>query len=139
MSYGNSQQMLLNQLQNMMGQMASLMQQASNIPMQETAPMLPPTVAAPSPPLRTVQSVHGIEAAREEQSKLKAGESAILLDDNDAVFYMIVKDKEGKSPKKIQVGRFTLEDEPDPPKYVTQDDLASFKQDILDAIKGEKK
>ena len=101
--------------------------------------MLPPPSASPSPPLRTVQSVHGIEAAREEQSKLKAGESAILLDDNDAVFYMIVKDKEGKSPKKIQVGRFTLEDEPDPPKYVTQDDLASFKQDILDAIKGEKK
>ena len=136
MSYGNSQQMLLNQLQNMIGQMAGLMQQASNIPMQETAPMLPSPIAAPSQPLRTVQSVHGIEEAKKEQGKLQPGESAILMDDSDAMFYLIVKDKDGKVPRKIQVGHFTLEDEPDPPKYVTQDDLASFKQDILDAIKG---
>ena len=96
MSYGNSQQMLLSQLQNMMSQMAGLMQQASSIPMQETTPALPapPPVASSRMP-RKIQSVNGIESAREEQNKLEPGESAI--------------------------------------------NLASFKADILDAIKGEKK
>lgn len=127
------QQMQMQQIQNMMNQLSSLYNQVST-PNTDPIPALSPATQKAEP--RTVKSVHGIEEARAAQNKLSAGESMILLDDADSVFYFIMKDKDGKAPRKIQVGKFTLEDEPDPPKYVTQDDLAVFKQDILEAIKG---
>jgi hypothetical protein len=127
------QQMQMQQIQNMMNQLSSLYSQVS-APNADPIPQLSPTPQKAEP--RIVKSVHGIEEARAAQGKLSAGESMILLDDAESVFYFIMKDKDGKAPRKIQVGKFTLEDEPDPPKYVTQDDLAAFKQDILDAIKG---
>ena len=71
--------------------------------------------------------------------KLKPGESAIVMDDAESIFYAIMKDKEGKVPRKLKVGRFTMEDEPDPPKYITQSDLDNFKTELLDAIKGGNK
>ena len=142
MTAQQSQQMLLQQLQGMMGQMAGLMQQASVLaPQPDVAPAA--VSEQPAPPIPTckkefhkVKQVRGIEGAKEEQAKLMNGESDIVMDEDDPVFYMIMKDENGKSPRRITIGRFTLEDEPEPPKYVTQDDLASFKQDILNAIKG---
>lgn len=137
--YSNAQQMYMQQIQGMVNQLNGLMQQANSLPMQEPVynPALQTPAAAKEP--REVKYVHGADGAREEQRKLQNGESEIVMDDANPLFYMISKDKDGKSPRRIPIGRFTLEDEPDPPKYVTQEDLAAFKADLLNAIKGDKK
>lgn len=130
------QQMQMQQIQNMMNQLSSLYSQVST-PSADPLPAVSPAVQpAPAQPTRTVQYVHGLDGARDEQQKLKPGESAIVMDDAESIFYAIMKDKEGKVPRKLKVGRFTMEDEPDPPKYITQSDLDDFKADLLKAIKG---
>ena len=134
--YGNAQQILMQQLQDLIGQANNIMRQASAIPTQESAPVLPQQPNTTQKELRTIQYAHGIEDAKKKQSELSNGESAIVMDDSEAVFYAISKDKDGKSPRKLPIGRFTMEEEPEPPKYVTQNDLADFKRDILEAIKG---
>lgn len=131
-----SQQMQMQQIQNMMSQLTSLMSQVNNTSVPEPQQTALPAAPAPSQELRTIKTVNGIEEARAAQRKLLNGESMILMDESESVFYAITKDKEGKSPRKIMVGRFTMEEEPEPPKYVTQADLESFKTDLLNAIKG---
>ena len=130
------QQMQMQQIQAMMNQLSSLYSQVST-PNTDPLPVAAVPVAQPAPaqPAREVQYVHGFDGARDEQQKLKPGESAIVMDDAENVFYAIMKDKEGKVPRKLKVGRFTMEDEPDPPKYITQADLDDFKADLLKAIK----
>lgn len=133
------QQMQMQQIQNMMNQLSSLYSQVSTPsadPLPAFSPAAQPALAQPA---RTVQYVHGLDGARDEQQKLKPGESAIVMDDAESIFYAIMKDKEGKVPRKLKVGRFTMEDEPDPPKYITQSDLDNFKTELLDAIKGGNK
>lgn len=131
----NAQFMQMQQIQNMMNQLSSLYSQVS-APSADPLPTVSSAVQpAPAQPTRTVQYVHGFDGARDEQQKLKPGESAIVMDDAENVFYAIMKDKEGKVPRKLKVGRFTMEDEPDPPKYITQSDLDDFKADLLKAIK----
>lgn len=135
------QQMQMQQIQNMMSQLTSLMSQVTNNTPPE-AQTLPAPAALPAPAeqeLRVIKTVNGIEEARDAQRNLKPGESMILMDENESVFYAITKDKEGKSPRKIMVGRFTMEEEPEPPKYITQTDLDAFKADLLEAIKGGSK
>lgn len=142
--YDNAQQMLNQQLQNILAQMNNLAQQANNLTAMPAFPSSPgaqsPTAVKQEP--RKILYVRGIEGAKEEQQKLNNGESVIAMDDSEPVFYALSKDEDGKSPRRILIGRFTMEDEPDPPKYVTQEDfkteIASFKADILDAIKGGK-
>jgi len=135
----NAQQMQMQQIQNMMSQLASLMSQVNNAAVPEAPPAQQAALPAPVQPPRTIRTAHGIEEAREAQRKLSPGESEVILDESDSIFYVITKDKEGKSPRKMMVGRFTMEEEPEPPKYVTQADLESFKADLLSAIKGEAK
>ena len=135
----NPNQMQQMQIQNMMSQLQNLYQQFG-----ATSPALADQAATPvlqSKPVeakpQTIPYCHGIDGAKEERNKLKPGESMIIMDDSENVFYAIARDKEGKVPK-VKVGRFTIEDEPDPPKYVTQTDLDAFKADLLAAIKGGK-
>lgn len=124
------------QLQNMMNQLQNLYQQMGTpapVPSEPT----PVQSKLPTEKLQSIPYCHGLDGAKEERNKLKPGESMILMDDSENVFYAICRDAEGKVPK-VKVGRFTIEDEPDPPKYVTQADLDSFKADLLEAIKGGK-
>ena len=135
-----TQSLQMQQLQKMLEQVTGMMQQvgsASTTVPQFTLPVQQPM--QPAQTARTVQYVHGLDGARDEQQKLNPGESAIVMDDAESIFYAIMKDKEGKVPRKLKVGRFTMEDEPDPPKYITQSDLDNFKTELLDAIKGGNK
>lgn len=140
----NTQQMQMQQIQSMMSQLTSLMSQVNNMPAQEAQPSaVPAALPAPSAALKTIRTCHGIEEAKEAQRKLNPGESEIVMDDSESIFYAITKDKEGKSPRKMMVGHFTMEEEPEPPKYITQTDLEAFKTDfeafkadLLNAIKG---
>lgn len=132
----NNKEQMQVQIQNMLGQITSLMQQVNNSPALEQPAPAPPASPEPTHELRTIKTVNGIEEARAAQRKLLSGESMILMDESESIFYAITKDKDGKSPRKIMVGRFTMEEEPEPPKYVTQADLESFKADLLNAIKG---
>ena len=134
--YGNTQQMQLQQIQEMMSQLAGLMQQVNSVQPPEPVPAGVPALSPQPKELRTIQYADGIEDAKNKQRDLLPGESMILMDSGEAKFYAISKDKEGKSPRKIPVGSFTMGEEPDPPQYVTQADLADFKKDILEAIKG---
>ena len=125
-------QIQMQQLQGMMGQLQAMMQANASYPgseQQQPQKQIEQT--------DRIQYVHGIEEARAEQRKLANGGAKILMDDGDSVFYAVKKDENGR-PQKIAVCRFTVEEEPEPPKYVTQDDLAAFKADIISAIKGEK-
>lgn len=90
------------------------------------------------PQPRKIRYVQGFKEARQKQEELPPDSSEILADDTDDILYIITKDKDGKCPKKIMFTRLNVEYEPDEPRYVTQDDLAKFKADILEALKGDK-
>lgn len=114
-------------------QFASLqtqMQQLQNIMGQKPPFTTPLTSAAP----QAISFVDGIAGAREYLKKLPANSSAAVFDNADAVFYTLSTDANG-TPAPIKVGRFTLEDAPEPgDNTLTKADLDAFKAEIRDAL-----
>lgn len=85
---------------------------------------------------RKVESVSGLKAAKEEQDKLPPDSSAVLFDKEHDIFYLIVKDENGKSPDRMTIGRFTLEQEdPRETEYVTRKDFDALKDEIVSLLK----
>lgn len=83
-----------------------------------------------------IKYVDGIDGAKELQSKLPPNSSEIIMDKNDDEFYVISKDANGEVPKRMQIGRFTLEtEEATEPQYITKNDLDAFEQRIINLLK----
>lgn len=86
----------------------------------------------PSP--QAISFVDGIDGAREYLKKLPANSSAAVFDNAEAVFYTLSTDANG-TPAPIKVGRFTLEDAPEPgANNITKQDFDAFKAEIRDII-----
>ena len=116
-------------------QLASIqtqMQQLQNILNQK-----PPMVAqAPSVQIaaQSIPQVEGIEGAREYLKKLPANSTAAVFDKADSVFYGLAVDANG-IPAPIKIGRFTLEDAPDPgSNVITRQDFDAFRDEIRSAL-----
>ncbi|MBO7667773.1 MAG: hypothetical protein J6T26_04855 [Firmicutes bacterium] len=118
-AYGASQlerlQKQFQQLQNLMGQPS----QPVDLP-QPTAQK--PTV--------TISSVDGIEGARKFAESVGPNSKVVVFDGEEPVFYTFAVDANGNRGT-IKIGRFTLEDAPEPgDNTITKDDLDAFKAEI---------
>ena len=120
-------------LSNIQGQIAQLRPNTYYTPPQMPAFVPQAPLPEPKPILiqRQVNHVDGIQGAKEYQDKLDAGSSEILLDNDNNVFYMVMKDANGNSPANIVVGDFTLrKQEVTKPEYVTRQDFDAFTAEI---------
>lgn len=99
--------------------------------------LAPPGQPALSPS-HQIQSCDGIRAAKAYQETLPPGSSDIVMDSNNDVFYVVMKDEKGKSPDLMTIGRFTLEKE-EPPEsiYITKKDFAAFEERIMKLLNKE--
>lgn len=114
----------LSSLQNSIQQLQSIMGQK---------PGAVPVPAIVAPP-QAIAFVDGINGAREYLKKLPANSSAAVFDNAEAVFYTLSTDANG-TPAPIKVGRFTLEDAPEPgDNTITKQDLDAFKAEIREAL-----
>lgn len=117
-------------------QLASIqtqMQQLQNILSQK-----PPTLSVPSANTiasqQSISFVDGIDGAREYLKKLPANSSAAVFDNAESVFYTLSTDANGLAAP-IKVGRFTLEDAPEPGENnITKQDFDAFKAEIREII-----
>lgn len=85
--------------------------------------------------LRTPSLADAKAFARE---KLAPGDSAVLFDENEDLFYFTSKSQEGVV-QPLMLGRFTLEPEPPKPEYATKQDFESLRSEILALLKKEDK
>ena len=93
----------------------------------------PPVIPAPAPP-QAISFVEGLTGAREYLKKMPANSSAAVFDNAEPVFFTLSTDANG-TPAPIKVGRFTLEDAPEPgDNTITKQDLDAFKAEILNII-----
>lgn len=91
------------------------------------------------PEKHEVLRVPGIADAKTfARERLAPGESAVLFDENEDLFYFTSKSQEG-IVQPLMLGRFTLEPEPPKPEYATKQDFESLKAEILDLLKKENK
>ena len=108
-------------------QLADLQARLANPPISTVPTFLPSS---------QIKYVDGLDGAKEFQSKLPPNSSEIIMDKNDDVFYVISKDANGETPKRMQIGRFTLEtEEATEPQYITKNDLDAFEQRIINLLK----
>ena len=96
-------------------------------PVLPTAPVIPPHI----------EYVRGMDGAREYLNKMPANGNAVIMDQDEAMFYVVSKDANG-TPAPIMFARFTLETEqtPKPPEYVTKDDLEQLKLELKQMLTG---
>jgi len=107
------------------------MQQLQNILNQK--PPVGPTAPATVAP-QAIPQVEGIDGAREFLKKLPANSTAAVFDKSDSVFYGLAVDANG-IPAPIKIGRFTLEDAPEPgSNVITRQDFDAFKDEIRSAL-----
>lgn len=85
-----------------------------------------------------IQSCNGIRAAKAYQETLLPGSSDIVMDSENDVFYVVMKDEHGKSPDLMTFGEFTLKTE-EPPEsiYITKKDFAAFEERIMKLLNKE--
>ena len=77
-----------------------------------------------------IQSVDGLNGAKEFLERMPATSSAAPFDKNEDIFYFLSKDANG-IPAKIKIGRFVVEDAPEPEsEYVSRKDFESLRNDI---------
>ena len=88
-------------------------------------------LSAPSKVFRQISKVHGLQGAKEYQSKLSAGSSEIIADDEDDVLYMVMVDANGNAPEEITVLDFQIrKQKAEQPQYVTRQDFDAFTSEI---------
>ena len=87
-------------------------------------------VVLPQPEPEQVKTATGLSGAREQLQSLPPGSTAIRMDTNDDVFYLLKKDSNGVA-QPIQICHFTVqtEQELDSP-YVTKKDFEEFKNEM---------
>ena len=97
-----------------------------------------PQPAAPNKLFRQISRVHGLQGAKEYQSKLSAGSSEIIADDDADVLYMVMVDANGNSPEEIAVLDFQIrKQKAEQPQYVTRQDFDAFTSEIRQLLKKE--
>lgn len=72
------------------------------------------------------------------RERLAPGESAVLFDENEDLFYFTSKSQDG-IVQPLMLGRFTLEPEPPKPEYATKQDFETLKAEILQLLGKEAK
>lgn len=97
----------------------------------------PLTTPPPIPP--QIDYVKGIEGAREFLRNMPANGKKILMDQDEALFYVVSKDANG-TPAPIYFSRFELEKEQESkqPEYVTKEDLNRAVSELKQMLKGDK-
>ena len=132
-------------LQQQLSQLQSQIQQLGtpyvNIPMPQAYGNPAPNtqLSVPSKIYRQISKVHGLQGAKEYQSKLSAGSSEIIADDEDDVLYMVMVDANGNSPEEITVLDFQIrKQKAEQPQYVTRQDFDAFASEIK-ALLGKEK
>ena len=124
MNYFNPQ---LQTLQSQMQQLQSILAKPA------------PSISAQSSSVQmsTIQAipfVEGLAGARAYLKNLPANSSAAVFDKDDAAFYTLSVDANG-IPAPIKIGRFTLEEAPDPESdIITKQDFDAFRQEIREAL-----
>ena len=119
----------LSNLQNQLQQLQSLMGQRS-----QPAAVTPQT--APQKPTVTISSVDGIEGTRKFAESVGPNSKVVVFDGEEPVFYTFAVDANGNRST-IKIGRFTLEDAPEPgDNTITKDDLDAFKAEIRGMLAG---
>ena len=99
--------------------------------LQQSQPM---QTMLPAPPLH-IDYVQGIEGAREFQAKMAPSSSAVVMDKDDAVFYVVSKDANG-TPSPIAYASFELHTEsvPAAPEYITKQDFDDFRTELMEIL-----
>lgn len=105
--------------------------------LQQLQPQINPFVTTPPPP--QIDYVKGIDGARSYLQNMPANGKKILMDQDEALFYIASKDANGV-PAPIVIGKFELqmEQEPEAPVYVTKHDFDQFKEELKSWLKGDK-
>ena len=95
------------------------------------------TPFVPSPPPH-IDYVQGIDGAKEYLKNMPANGQAVLMDKDEAKFYVVSKDANGNAAP-VAFAHFTLETEqtPEVPEYVTKRDFETFKAELKTMLKGE--
>jgi hypothetical protein len=120
--------------------LTSRLQQLQQMVQQQKNPFVPaPQPQAPQKMTATIPEVDGIEGARQYLKNLGPSSSAAVFDKSEAVFYGLSVDANG-NPAPIKIGRFTLEDAPEPgDNNITKADLEAFEARIMALVAGKMK
>ena len=97
------------------------------------------SAAQPTMQGMSIPFVNGLEGAREYLKHMPANSSAAVFDKDEAMFFTLSVDANGAAAP-IKVGRFTVEDAPEPVNStLTKKDLDDFKAEIRAILAGNKK
>ena len=114
------------QLQQVQSQLANL----QSAPLNTMQMPYPQYLQQPAQEPEQIKTVTGLEGAKTYLQNMPANSSAVLMDNNENVFYSVKKDTNGMAFP-IAIGRFTLETEQDQPSaYVTKKDFEEFKAEL---------
>lgn len=93
-----------------------------------------PLPVMPAPPLH-IDYVQGIEGAREFQNKMPPSSSAVIMDKDEATFYVVSKDANGTAAP-IAFAHFELQTESAPtvPQYLTKQDFDDFRAELMEML-----
>ena len=117
------------QLSNLQTQMQQLQAMLGQKPS-----ALPAQTASVQVAAQAISFVDGLTGAREYLKKLPANSSAAVFDNAEPLFYTLSTDANGVAAP-IKIGRFTLEDAPEPgDNSITKQDFEAFKSEIRDII-----
>lgn len=116
-----------NQLSNLQAQIQQI-QQLMNQPRQAPAQPQPQHITS------TIPFVDGLDGARQYLKTLGPNSSAAVFDKEEAIFYTLSVDANGNAAP-IKIGRFTVEDAPEPgTDVITKADFEGFKAEIRAAL-----
>lgn len=116
-----------NQLSNLQAQIQQI-QQLMNQPRQAPAQSQPQRITS------TIPFVDGLDGARQYLKTLGPNSSAAVFDKEEAIFYTLSVDANGNAAP-IKIGRFTVEDAPEPgTDVITKADFEGFKAEIRAAL-----
>ena len=110
------------QANDLVAKIANLQQMQNAQPLQS-----PAYVPAPE----QIHYVKGMDGAKEYLAKMAANSNAVLMDYDEAKFYVVSKDANG-NPAPVSFANFQLEFEkpPEEPAYVTKQDFDDFKEEL---------
>ena len=89
-------------------------------------------------PVPQIDYVNGFDGAREYLKGMPANGKKILMDQDQAIFYVVSKDANGIAAP-IVYSTFELQAEPkNEPDYVTKQDLEKLKEELKELVSGGK-
>ena len=116
------------QLQQVQNQLATM--QATPYQQNQMQVPYPNYLQQPVAEPEQIKTVTGLDGAKAYLQKMPANSSAVLMDNNENVFYSVKKDTNGMAFP-IAIGRFTLETEQEQTSsYVTKKDFDDFKAEL---------